>query len=90
MQIHRQHTGVDGRPCASDHLESHRVFIQLRKHERVVGVESRCFQRRVMDIAPGELRGAALDEVLDPLLWRDALIEVLVPREHDADSVFDE
>ena len=60
----------------------------LDQHEGVVAVEAVRGELRVRtDVAAPQPRRAALDEVVDALLRLDALVEVLVAREHHAHAV---
>jgi hypothetical protein len=53
----------------------------------MVDVEAARGQRRLADVAAPQLGGRARDEVVDPALGPDALVEVLVTGEHHGDAV---
>ena len=44
----------------------------------------------VDDVAGAKLAAGTRDEVVDPLLWLEPFIEVVVPLEHDADVLVQE
>jgi len=53
-------------------------------------IEADVGERRRPDVAGAQRAGAARDEVGDPLLRLDALVEVLVSRERDRHAVREE
>src|SRR5215207_427409 len=79
--------GVHGLAGAGDDLEVHLVLDDLEEHEGEVFVERLLRQGRArLHVALAELPARARDEVVDALLRLDALVEVLVPGQHDVDA----
>src|SRR4051812_49313587 len=78
---------IDRPAAVVERLERQVVADDLDEHERVAGVEPLVLERRRRDVPLAQLRRAAGDEVGDPLLRLDALVEVLMPREDDVDAV---
>ena len=63
----------------------------FHERERSIGIEALCRHRRVVaDIAATQLGRASLRDVDDPLLRLQALVEMLVTREHDVDAICQE
>lgn len=84
------YSAVYGRSDACDGLKKQFVARDFDQHERAIPVESDLRQRALREIAASQLRGSALDEVVDALLRLHAFIEVLVAREHDVHAVLHE
>src|SRR6187200_3484699 len=86
----RQGTGVDWLAVARQDLELHGVFPELGEYEGEVGVEAGSGQRSLPDVPLTQLGRTTFDEVVDPVLRLDALVEVFVSGEHDVHAVLDE
>ena len=87
----REDTRVDGLARARDGVKVHLVADDFSGHERQVGIESlRRKARPSVDVARPQLASGPDDKVRDPLLRLNALVEVVVPGEHDAHVVLQE
>ena len=85
------HSGIHDLAAAGHDAEVHRVAVDLGGHEGQVGVEAAGGQAgRGIDVAGPQLAAGSDHEVDDALLRLDALVEVVVAGQHDADVVFQE
>src|SRR5215471_1726667 len=80
-------SGVDDQPGPRNRVEQQVSPGDLDQHEALILIETRGLELGPHDVAAAQLAACALDEVVDPLLWIQAFVEVLVPREDDGDAV---
>src|SRR5215467_12092142 len=83
-------SGIDGQPGPRNRLEEQISPGDLDQHEALILIEAGGLELGPHDVAAAQLAARALDEVVDPLLRVQALVEMLVPREDDGDAVPDE
>src|SRR5258705_8730551 len=81
---------IHARAGAADRLEVRLVAGNLPQHERIVGVEAGGHQARRADVVRAQRTARARYEVCNAPLRLRPLVEVLVPRQHEADVVGDE
>src|SRR5437762_814784 len=86
----RQDTGIHRLALIGNDLEVQLVLHDLDQHEVIARVEFPGSQIGRFDVAFTQLRRAAGGEVVDALLWLDALVEVFVAAEHGIDAVLQE
>src|SRR5947209_7699405 len=72
-------SGVDGLARSRDHLEVQIVAVDLVEHEALILIEARLRHCRPMEVTGAKLSRRARDEVVDPLLRLQALVDVIVP-----------
>jgi hypothetical protein len=80
--------GIDDSALSRYRLEAHFVAGDLRDHERIVCIKAfrRDFTRR--NAAFAQLGAVTENEVLNSILWFDALVKVFVAGKYDIDAVF--
>src|SRR4029453_10869289 len=66
------------------------IAVDFDQHEVQVLIESLGCQAGDGNVRLAHFARSARDEVLDPVLWLEPLVEVLVPREHNIYAVFQE
>ena len=87
-----KHTGVDRFPAPADRLEIHVVAGNLDDHEGIVGIERLRSERRTdANVALAKRTTRPRYPVADAaLLGKDTFVEVVVPGERGAHTVFNE
>jgi hypothetical protein len=83
----RQRPCVHRFPLIRNDLEVQRVLRDPDQHEVIARIEAFCRELAALDVTVAKLRRAAGDEVVNPLLRLDALVEMLVPAEYGVDAV---
>src|SRR5205085_5503000 len=77
------HSGVDARAGSRHRLEEQLVAVDFDEHERLVPIEVGGSHRGRPHVARAELAARPGDEVGDPLLRLEALVDVVVSGDDD-------
>jgi hypothetical protein len=84
-------SGVDGLTRTADGLKVQLVAGQLHQDEVTVLVVARGHDvRRPPNVSLAQRAAPTRNEIRDPALWDEALVEMLVAGEHDVDITLDE
>src|SRR5262245_19266930 len=81
---------VDDPAAPGPSFEMEVVSRDLDEREGVVLIEVRGGEARWPNVPPAELTARSVDEIRNALLRLDPLVDVVVAREHDVDTVLDE
>src|SRR5712692_6461747 len=74
--------------CPRDSLKIELVAGDFDQHERPVSVEAFDSVRRWLEVMKTQFPGVSQDEVVDPIMRLDSLVDMIVPGKNDVDSVF--